>query len=73
MIIQVQFLAPPKIIEIDVEPNDSIRITKEKIEDAEGIPPEKMQLIFSGNKLEDIRTLADYNIQPGSKIQAVTL
>ena len=72
MIIRAQFLAPPKIIEVDVEQSDSMEIVKYKIQKIEGIPPEKLRLIFADRQLEDDRTIADYNIQRASTVQVIT-
>ena len=60
-----------KIITLDVEPFETIEDIKLKIQDKLDIPPGQQYLQFAVYKLEDNRTLSDYNIKSGSTIHLV--
>ena len=54
--------------EIEVASNNTIWNVKCKIQDMNGPLPEQQGLVFNSKRLEDDRTLADYNIQKESTL-----
>ena len=60
-----------KIINLDVDPSDTIKTVKDLILKKEGFPPEQQRFIFGGRQLEDNNTLAQYNIKNQSTIHLI--
>ena len=54
-----------KTITLEVEPSDTVKNVKAKIQEKEEIPPDQQILYLASLLLEGGRTLSDYDIQQG--------
>ena len=57
-----------KTITLEVEPTDSFKAIKSKIQEKEGIPPGEQHLFFNGAYLSEDKTVNDYDIQKESTL-----
>ena len=58
-----------KIIEVKVDPNETIEVIKVKIHEQEGISPCDQRLLLEGRNLRNLGTLSDYGIKHRSTLQ----
>ena len=57
-----------KTITLEVEPSDTIKMVKRKIQDKEGVPPSQQHLIFKRQELKDRQTLDEYKVTNKSSV-----
>lgn len=62
------YTSTAETITLDVEPSDTIRSVKAKIQELRAFPVDTQLLLFAGERLEDERALADYSIQKDATI-----
>jgi hypothetical protein len=60
-----------QIVNLEVEPSDTIEAVKGVLQNHIGLSPDDQRLIFNGKTLEDGRMLADYNIPDNATIYLV--
>ncbi len=62
-----------KTLTIEVEASDSIEHVKDQVFAQEGMPVEQQNMMFSGKRLENSKTLSDYKITKESTIYLVCI
>ena len=67
--IAVETITGEKVTLVEVEPNDSVKTLKAKIQEKKGIPSGQQRLMFNGKEMNDANILNNYSIQNGSTIQ----
>lgn len=62
------FVRNLKTVTLEVEGSDTVEYLKSKIQEKEGIHPDRQRLMFCGKQLEDGQTVSAYDIQKGSTL-----
>ena len=65
--ISVRFLNGDSF-DLEVGPSETIENVKQKVFEAEGIPPQEQRLVFEEVELEDGSELSDYDVVDGSEL-----
>eukprot|EP00052_Salpingoeca_macrocollata_P010020 m.78536 g.78536 ORF g.78536 m.78536 type:complete len:186 (-) comp17362_c0_seq2:181-738(-) len=61
-------------VSVDVEPTDTVRVVKLKLQTQAGMPPAvEQQLLYAGKRLEDDKTLMDYHVGAASTLHVVQM
>jgi len=57
-----------RILTLEVEPTDTIDSVKGKIQEKEGVPPDRQRLFYNNRELKEGKTLSDYSIRKESTL-----
>jgi hypothetical protein len=60
-----------KILELEVDPRNTLASVKVAIEDYEGIPVKHQRLIFAGKEFEDEKSISDTNVGPDTSFHLI--
>ncbi len=63
--------ATNRTLTIALRPHDTVADVKEKIQDQDGVPPDRQRLTFKGRVLADGRLLTDCGIRPDDTVHLV--
>ena len=58
-------------ITLDVEPSDTIKDLKAKVQDKQGVPADRQRFVYNSKNLEDSYTLEDYSIKENATLHLV--
>ena len=67
----MQIIVAPNPLTLVVTRNTTTEEAKMLIQEKEGTPVARQRLIYAGRQLDALRTLKDYNVQPGSTLRMV--